>query len=304
MVTNPSFGIKHAFVTGATGIVGVPLCRELVAAGVRVTAFSRNAGEYGFPEEVEHQLGDILDIDSLHIAAADADAVFHVAAAVHGSAESYEDFKKMNIDGTENVIRLTRNLGAKLVHVSSVNVEGFLDGDLVDAYAATKSRAEELVVEAVANGLEAVIVRPATVFGNEAGRAGLLVDRLFSGSLKILPAPSRMISPVWSHDLAKALIRAGSIGTSGQVYTVAGDPMSTGAFVNAVCESGGLRKPWLSIPGILFAIPLQVAWWLRGVSRWTPSVSVESLLTGSNHDGSEAAKELGFEYTPICQIFD
>lgn len=303
MVPDPTQYIKHAFVTGATGIVGLPLCHQLASAGVKVTAYSRTLGEFGFPDGVEHRQGDILDQGALERAAQGADTIFHVAAAVHGSPKSVAEFERINVFGTENVIRTARKIVAKLIHVSSVNVEGYRNGSLNDAYAATKSRAEDLVVEAAREGLHAVIVRPATVYGEIPGKAGLLVDRLIAGTLKVLPAPSRKISPVWSSDLARALIGAGHVGRSGQTYTVAGPTLSTAEFVRLVSDRGGFRQPLVSIPAWIFAVPLQLAWWVRGVSRWTPPVTVESLLNGSSHDGSEAARELGFQYSAIGDIF-
>ena len=303
MVTDPAIGFKHAFVTGATGIVGVPLCRALVHAGVSVTAFSRNLVSGVLPEEVVHVKGSILDRDALAKAAEGADVVFHVAAAVHGSASTYSYFDRTNVTGTQNVIEVARQSGANLVHVSTVNVDGYRSGALRDVYAETKSIAEELVIAAVDGGLTALIVRPATVFGNEAGRAGLLVGRLLVGSLRVLPAPSRRISPVWAGDLAKALILAAAGDHSGRVFTVAGPVLSTGEFVKSVEAAIGTRGVMFSIPAWTFAVPLQLAWWLRKLTRWTPPVSVESLKNGSVHDGAEAASELGFHYTDVNDIF-
>ena len=303
MVTDPAIGFKHAFVTGATGIVGVPLCRALVTAGVNVTAFSRNSDTDRLPKEVVHVEGSILDEDVLVAASEGADVVFHVAAAVHGSASTYSDFERVNVTGTENVIEAAWQARANLVHVSTVNVDGFRTGTLQDDYAETKSVGEELVMEAVGDGLSASIVRPATVFGNEVGRAGLLVDRLLANSLRVLPAPSRRISPVWSGDLARALILAAADRHSGRMFTVAGPTVSTGEFVKSVTAAAGIRGVKLSIPASIFSVPLQLAWWGRKVTRWTPPVSVESLMNGSAHDGAAAASELGFKYTDVSEIF-
>ena len=303
MVTEPSRRFKHAFITGFTGIVGAALCRKLIEMDVQVTGYSRGASAYRLPEGVEPVQGDVLDRVGLVASAAGADVIFHVAAAVHRSTSSYEEIEQMNVGGTQNAIYAASEIGAKLVHVSTVNVEGFRNGDLVDPYASTKSKAEELIHEAVVNGLEVVIVRPATVFGTEQRRAGLLVDRLLGGSLKILPAPSRRISPVWSDDLAMALIRAAEVGVSGRTYTVAGPTLSTGDFVEGVCAATGLNKPLVSIPALLFVVPLQLAWWLRILTRWTPPVSVESMMNSSVHDGTDTAIELGFIYTPLNEIF-
>lgn len=303
MVTDPPTVIKRVLVTGATGIVGVPLCRQLTEKGVKIVAYSRTAGNHDLPADVSHVIGDILDPDSIEKAVNGCDVVFHAAAAVHGSVSRYAEFYRINVQGTESVINAARRFGAKLVHVSTVNVAGFRSGELADAYAATKSEAEELVQRAVSDGLDAVIVRPATVFGTEIGRAGLLVDRLLSGTLRILPAPSRRISPVWSEDLAGALIRAADMADTGRTFTIAGPTITTGEFVKQVCDAAGTRRPIASIPAWMFAVPLQLAWWGRGLTHWTPPVTVESLLNGSAHEGQQAAEELGFQYTTISDIF-
>jgi dihydroflavonol-4-reductase len=303
MVTNPSPGIKHAFVTGATGIVGTPLCRALATAGVRVTAYSRSEVTGGISPGIEHRHGDILDIDVLERSVSDADVIFHVAAAVHGSAKNYAGFERINVQGTENVIRVAQKISAKLIYVSTVNVEGFRNGSLADFYAETKSMAEALVLEAGDKGLDVVVVRPATVFGDVPGKAGLIVDRLMSGSMRVLPAPSRKISPVWSSDLVSALIGAARQGVSGRTYTIAGPTLSTGEFVEAICAAGKLKRPLISVPAWMIAIPLQLGWWAKGVTHWKPPVSMESLLNGSSHDGTSAATDLGFEYTDYQNIF-
>ena len=162
------------YVQCAAGGVGWRLCRGLVEMGGEVTAYSRNTGDFGLPHEVNHVGGDVLDGAGLADAVQGADVVFHLAAAVHGSASTYSDFERVNVSGTENVVLATRQAGAKLVHVSSVNVDGFRRGQLSDAYASTKSRAEALVLEPVDNGLHAVVILPPPLFGREAGPAGAL----------------------------------------------------------------------------------------------------------------------------------
>jgi len=304
MVTDPLAGFKRAFVTGATGIVGVPLCRKLVDMGFEVSAYSRRTTNQVLPPSIDHVIGDISNLESLAAAAKDSDVVFHLAAAVHGSASTYGGFETVNVGGTENVVRVAAQSGAKLVHVSTANVDGYRRDTLRDSYAETKARAEEIVLREIDDGvLDAVIIRPATVFGSESGIAGLLVDRLLARKLKTLPAPSRQISPVWSEDLADALIQAAVSGVKREIYTVAGPTMSTGDFVAAVCESAGVRSPMVSIPLWAFVIPLQIAWWVKRFTRWVPPVSVESARSSSIYDGTRAATELGFSYTDISEIF-
>ncbi|MCI0776227.1 MAG: hypothetical protein J4N97_10935, partial [Chloroflexi bacterium] len=74
--------------------------------------------------------------------------------------------------------------------------------------------------------------------------------------------------------------------------------------VRTVSHAAGVPAPRMSIPAWAILGPLQLAWWSRRFTRWTPAVSVESVRSNSIHDGNTAASELGFSYTPISEIFD
>jgi uncharacterized protein YbjT (DUF2867 family) len=63
-------------VTGATGNVGRPLVRALVAAGEQVTAVSRHASGAPVPEGVRHRQADLTDPQSLRPFLDGADALF------------------------------------------------------------------------------------------------------------------------------------------------------------------------------------------------------------------------------------
>jgi uncharacterized protein YbjT (DUF2867 family) len=184
-----------------------------------------------------------------------------------------------------------------------VNVEGFRIGELTDYYSSTKSQAEDVIDDAVAGGLDAVMIRPATIFGNNAGRAGMIVDRILRGSLSVLPGSSRLISPVWVDDLVSALINAVDLGQNARTYTVAGPTMKTSDFVRSICTLVGVSPPLVSVPSWTLVLPLQVAWWSKGITRWVPPVSVESLKHDSVYDGEKAASDLRFIYTPLTEIF-
>ena len=303
MVTNPSVQFKHVFVTGATGIVGTPLCEMIAKMGIPVTAYSRTATEGLRSGGVRYLRGDILDIDLLRRAAQNADVIFHVAAAVHNSVVTLDAYEKVNVIGTRNVIQVAREINAKVIYVSTVNVDGFLKGELISDYARTKSQAEDLIRIAVDGGLDAVILRSASVFGNQLGSAGSIVDRILDRSLKILPAPSRMISPVWSRDLAVALIKAAEVGRIGHTYTIAGPTIKTADFVSCVSKTTGPSLSILLLPLWIAWIPLQLAWWCKALTRWTPPISIETLTSHSIHDGRQSARELGFCYTPLSEIF-
>ncbi len=303
MVTNPLFRFKHVFVTGATGIVGSALCETIADTGIPVTGYSRTSSGVSELSCMQHVSGDILNLEVLRNAVKDSDLIFHLAATVHNPASTIEEYESVNVMGTKNVVQIAREIGAKLIYVSTVNVEGFRKGELLDQYARTKSQAEDLVQIAIDDGLDAVIIRPSTVFGNQLGKAGLILNRVLDGSLKVLPAPSRKISPVWTYDLVTALIKAADAGEKGRTYTIAGPTMSTASFVKFVSNEVGSPVPLLSIPAWIISLPLRLAWAFKFLTRWTPPISVESLRNDSIHDGRKAAQELGFCYTEFSEIF-
>ena len=95
MVTEMSTLFKHAFVTGATGIVGSRLCERLLEIGVRVTSYSRTASSYKQPEGVSQVYGDIRDVETLMTASQGADVIFHLAGAVHNSYKTCQESIKV-----------------------------------------------------------------------------------------------------------------------------------------------------------------------------------------------------------------
>lgn len=284
-------------------MVGRAVVDEIISRNIGVVAVVRNVGKARLPSSVRTVQCSLDDLSPAREALSSCDVVIHLAGRTPISGVSNNEFERTNVVGTANIIRECLLTNKKLVHVSTVNVVGYQEGAHPNPYASTKAQAEKLILEAVKDGLDALIVRPATVFGHKQGEAGLIVDRLLARTLRILPSPSRKISPVWTVDLASALVSAAQSGIAGHIYTVAGPTMTTKEFVRAVSDSAGVPAPRFSLPAWTLVVPLQLAWWGRKITRWTPPVSIKAIRTGSMHDGSQAAIELGFRYTPIPEIF-
>jgi len=97
--------------------------------------------------------------------------VFHMAAMVSRVTCEHSTVTtiKTNVCGTENVIQLCKQVGAKLIFFSTSEVYGNLVGNLSEGrrdlrpnniYGLSKLMAEQLVEYEISNGLNAVIVRP------------------------------------------------------------------------------------------------------------------------------------------------
>src|SRR5512147_70003 len=97
---------KLAFVTGATGFVGLNLVEELVAQGWRVIALHRAGSEMKYLQrmDAERVIGDIAYADSVRRAMPQGvDAVFHVAGDTNLWSRRNAAQDRINIDGTRNV---------------------------------------------------------------------------------------------------------------------------------------------------------------------------------------------------------
>lgn len=168
-------------VSGANGFVGRALCTELVKRGLRVRGATREACL--LDDAVENiAVGDIDEYTDWRDALRDIDVVIHLAARVHIMRESAADplaeFRRTNVQGTENLARQAAACGVKrLIYVSSIKVNGeeTVNGDAYretdppapqDAYGISKHEAEMRLKELTqATGLEVVIIRPPLVYG-------------------------------------------------------------------------------------------------------------------------------------------
>ena len=304
MIANPPASINRVFVTGATGLVGRALVDELIISGLHVSAMDRDPLHSRLPSGINGVHSDLQHISTAAAAEiADCDAVIHAAAQTPQIGVPVSEYREVNIEGTERIIDQCTKANKRLIYVSSVNVELFRTGRARDAYSESKSAAEYLVNNAVASGLDGVIVRPSYVFGNVRGHAGKLVDRILEDRISLLPASDRKISPVFVGDLARAIRLAAMGALSGSIHTIAGKCSTLKEFVNKICDLLGQPRPLITIPIWLAAVPLAVLWKLESVTRWTPPMTLDSLRTSSVFDGQISAQQLGFEYSPLEGLF-
>ncbi|MEW2529530.1 NAD-dependent epimerase/dehydratase family protein [Streptomyces sp. NPDC047071] len=165
--------------TGATGYIGSAVTEHLVAAGHQVVAVTRSA-EPQPPRAWHAQLvGDTADPASLAGAVTpDIEAVIHLAPP-SGDAD---------VDSAviEALAAPLRGTGRPLVYTSGVWVLGATgDAQEVGEEAPTnpvglvgyRPQIEQRVLAEAAEGVRAVVVRPAIVYGRGGGIPALLIDR-------------------------------------------------------------------------------------------------------------------------------
>jgi len=163
-------------VTGASGFVGVVLCRELLARGHDVRAAVRRMtpteGLSGVQQVVVPDLTRDFDRRTL---LAGVDVVVHLAAIAHRAAPEAE-VRRVNVDATVRLAEAAGGLVRRFLFMSSVKVHGEDSGDGTyaetdptrpqDAYGRAKLEAERALGDLAArSGLELVLLRPPLVYG-------------------------------------------------------------------------------------------------------------------------------------------
>ena len=182
-------------VTGGAGFIGSHVTKKLVERGDIVTVIDNmNTGKEKNLEPVRDKInfvkGDILDIDLLEDMTKDTDGVFHQAAlaSVQDSFDEPDKYHNVNVNGTENILKLSKKYGFKVVYASSSSVYGNPikipieesdEKNPINPYAETKLKKEELAIKYSKMGVSVIGLRYFNVFGKGQSKEYAGVLKLF-----------------------------------------------------------------------------------------------------------------------------
>lgn len=261
---------RTALITGATGLVGSHIAEKLLADGWNVIALVRSVENARWLADRGALLvmGDVLDRQLVIDSASSSTHVFHTAAAILPRGRSYESYRKLNIDGTRNVLDAAMSARARLVHLSSVAVYGptaryadaVTDEDtrlepLEEGlfYARSKRDSERVVLDAFAKGdVWTTAIRPCVIYGR---RDRQFVPRIARAlRLRVLPLPGggrNTMSIVHASEVAAAAILAGTNESAGgRAYNVTSDkvPVTTREFFELAAQGLDRRVKIVPVP--------------------------------------------------------
>ena len=182
-------------VTGGAGFIGSHITKNLVKRGEIVTVIDNmNTGKEKNLESVMDKInfvkGDILDMELLEGITKDVDGVFHQAAlaSVQDSFDEPDEYHNVNVNGTENILKLSKKYGFKVVYASSSSVYGnpiripIKESDEknpINPYAETKLKKEGLAIEYSKMGVNVIGLRYFNVFGKGQSKEYAGVLKLF-----------------------------------------------------------------------------------------------------------------------------
>ena len=243
------------FVAGGSGAIGVPLIRELVAAGHLVSASTRSTVNASFLQGLGTTpvIVDALDADALSraIGAVRPTHVIHELTAVpKGGPRSARDHVATN--RTRNLVAASIAAGAtRLIAGSFALIGGKKQGvpaDVAEAAAAVDSMETQVLDASRAGAIEGVVLRYGLFYGPEAVST---LEMIAMAKRRMLPAirGDRSLLPcIHVDDAARATVAALDRGPAGRSYDIVDDePASFSEIVRALAEAAGAPRP-LAVP--------------------------------------------------------
>ena len=261
---------------------------------------------------IEVHRGDVRDPKSLVAPTEGVDRLVHLAALM-GVWRPMEDYRAINVTGTENVCRAALAAGVgRLVHLSSTSVYGFSLGRTTDEsfpltpfrapYTLTKAEADSLVQRMIVeDGLPAVIVRPDQIVGPEGLHFSETAARLRRGKGVIIGSGRNYLPLVYVSDVVQGLLLALDVERAlGQAYNITNDvPLTQQEFLGEVAREIGVKTPTLHAPYRLLYAAAGAAERLAALTRSThpPLTRLGVAFFGTDHRHSidKARRELGYE---------
>lgn len=293
------------FVTGASSFVARALVPRL-AAGHRLRLLLRPgqtpAQFAGLPyERVE---GRLEDEAALAAGLRGADRVVHLAAVVSFCAEDRDRMFEINVDGTERLVQLARTAGVRrFLHVSTISAIGCSDepreldetapynfGPLRIGYSDSKYAAEQRVLQACRDGLDAVIVNPPSMYGAGDRRKGddSLLGAVMEGRVRLAPPGGTNVAAVG--DVCDGMIAALARGRTGERYILGGENLTGLALIQRIAAIVGGRAPRRAAPRALVAAGASMLAWRERLFGSRPPVTSQILRLAGRYMYFSSAK--------------
>ncbi|MEJ5197905.1 MAG: NAD(P)-dependent oxidoreductase [Anaerolineae bacterium] len=206
-------------ITGITGFIAGHLAERLLAAGIAVRGTARRPAAANRLAHLGAEVvaADLLDADALRRVAAGCRTVVHAAAWTGGAEISEAAGRRVNVEGTANLLAAAEAAGVeRFVYISSVAVYGLNRAPLIDetaptlavrqAYPDSKIAAEARVRAAT---VPWVIVRPASTYGPR-GAAWTIgpIEQIKAGRLVLLGEDRGLVTPGYIDNVVDGLVLA------------------------------------------------------------------------------------------------
>ena len=291
-------------VTGGAGFIGSHIAEYLVQRGDDVTILDNlNTGKKKNLAKINDKInfvnGDIRDYKLLEELVHDTSGVFHEAAlaSVQDSFNMKDEYIDVNVNGTENILKLGKEYGFKIVYASSSSVYGNPntipvketdERKPINPYAQTKLDDEYLAKKYSEMGVSVIGLRYFNVFGPRQSKEYAGVIKLFLEKIKQEISPKingdglQTRDFVHIDDVVKANILAMDSNIKHEFFNVGtGNSISILDLANVVIDASGLSLEPIhgpELPGDVRATQADVTL-IRKLLNWEPKMRLDNWLT-------------------------
>ncbi|RIA08466.1 nucleoside-diphosphate-sugar epimerase [Flavobacteriaceae bacterium MAR_2010_72] len=319
-------------VTGGTGLVGSHLLYNLISQNKKVRALYRRKHKIDLVKHVfsyysgEHEAlfnaiewveGDLNDVPALEKAFENVTHVYHAAAFVSFEPDKYRQLRKINIEGTANIVNLCiAHKIQKLCYVSSVAAVGHTQqlDDLIteetswnkeedhSVYAITKYGAEIEVWRGTQEGVDTVIVNPGVILGPgywRSGGSGSLITKIYKGMLYYTQGVAGYVD-IW--DVTQAMTQLMDSDIKNERFILVSENLSFRDFQTKVANALNVAPAKKEATKLILEIGWRLDWLnhkLRGKRRKLSKQLAKTVNSKRFFDNSKVKSALSFEFARI-----
>jgi len=309
----------NVLITGADGLLGSNVVRELLQQNHQVKAFilpgSTSKTLDGLPIEIVE--GNILNTAAIEAAVEGCDAIIHAAANTNIWPNRSEIICKVNLEGTKNIVEAGMKAGIKrLVHIGTANSFGF--GPLDDPgseekpfgaahyeldYMDSKLDAQRYILQKVKDeNLPAVIINPTFMLGpyDSKPSAGAMILAVYHKQVPGFAKGGKNYVAV--KDAATAIVNALTKGRVGECYIVGHQNLNYKEAFTTIADVVGVDPPKITFPSSLIRLYGRMGSLYGNITKKAPTVSYTmACISCDEHYFSpqKAIDELGLPQTDI-----
>jgi nucleoside-diphosphate-sugar epimerase len=321
-------------VTGGTGLVGAHLLLHLLQKGEKVRALFRSEKSILKTKNLFNQLnhsdlfhlidwfpGNVNDIPSLELAFENIDYVYHCAALISFDGVEEENLRKINIEGTANMVNCSLAFGVKkFCYVSSIAALGDLkENENViteetewnpekphSDYALSKFGAEMEIWRAEQEGLPCVIVNPGVILGIGFWDSGS--GEIFTKVKKEIPFYTNGSTGfVCVEDVVMVMHLLMKSEISGERFTVISENITFKELIFWIANGLKIKKPTMLAKPWMTSIAWRLDWFFSTIflqKRKFSRATAKSLHTTAIYSNEKIKNRLNFEFQPIKKVVD
>ena len=266
----------RVLLAGASGAVGTPLTRQLVAAGHQVVGITRSPANAERLRTAGAQavVADVMDRENLLAAVHDvrADAVMHQLTALGTTRmrDAMQGTNTLRTTGTAHLLAAARAVGAhRFLTQSIVFGYGYRDhgphviteddpfaepepGPFGPAIAAMRSTEEQVFS---ADEMEGIALRYGLFYGQDSFTR-MIINLVRKRRLPVPSSGGGFATFIYLEDAAAATVAALENGRAGQAYNIVDEePVRWADYLDALAAELGVRRPWRVPTWMLRPIP-------------------------------------------------